>query len=105
MSWPNDPEWEAFAAKTIAQGVPALEALVGQPWPVKGQLKVIEAVTPYLRGYSGWFSPSTNTIEIGERLDAESMLHELAHAGSTATCSSTDGSTKPSPRSMRARHW
>lgn len=80
LSWPNDTEWEAFAVKTIAQGVPVLEELIGQRWPIKGQLKVIEAATPYLRGYSGWFSPATNTIEIGERLDAESMLHELSHA-------------------------
>lgn len=78
--WPGDDEWTKFVANQVTAGIPVLEQLIGQPWPLTAQLKVVEAATPYLRGYAGWFAPTTSTIEVGERLDAEIMLHELSHA-------------------------
>ena len=57
-----------------------LEELIGRPWPIDSQLQITEATSSYLRGYAGWFSPSDKTIEVGEDLDHETLLHELSHA-------------------------
>jgi hypothetical protein len=43
-------------------------------------MEVIEAYTPYLYGYAGWFSADDRLIEVGEDLDQEVVLHELSHA-------------------------
>lgn len=79
-SWPNDDEWRAFAELHIGDGVPALERLVGTPWPEDAETDVIEASTPYLRGYAGYYYADTDVIEVGEELDAHTILHELSHA-------------------------
>ena len=79
-AWPNDTEWQRFVVTGVGQGIPVLEELIGQPWPIKSQLQITEATSSYLRGYAGWFSPLDNTIEVGEDLDDETLLHELSHA-------------------------
>ena len=79
-AWPDDIEWQQFVVKGVGQGIPVLEDLIGQPWPIESQLQITEATSSYLRGYAGWFSPLDNTIEVGEALDYETLLHELAHA-------------------------
>ena len=79
-AWPNDVEWQNFVVNGVGQGLPVLEDLIGQPWPIKSQLQITEATSSYLRGYAGWFSPLDNTIEVGEALDYETLLHELSHA-------------------------
>ena len=79
-SWPGDAEWATFVTNQIHLGVPQLAKLIGQPWPIDGPLDVLQASTPYLYGYAGWFSASKKRIEIGENLDQEVVLHELSHA-------------------------
>jgi hypothetical protein len=78
--WPGDDEWRGFVSTQLDDGVPALETLIGERWPIEGSLEVRQANTPYLYGYAGWFSPLSREIEIGEDLDQETVLHELSHA-------------------------
>jgi hypothetical protein len=79
-AWPGDVEWQAFAERHITDGVPSLERLVGTPWPESNETDVIQASTPYLRGYAGYYFADTDVIEVGEELDAHTILHELSHA-------------------------
>lgn len=69
-AWPGDAEWSAFVEKNLTDGLPALEK----------RLSIVEASTPYLYGYAGWFLPLQNKIEVGEDLDDRTLLHELSHA-------------------------
>lgn len=78
--WPGDADWDTFIKQQITSTVPALQELVGQPWPVDGSLEVREAFTPYLYGYAGWFNESARELEIGEDLDPQVVAHELSHA-------------------------
>ena len=79
-AWPGDDEWKTFVERHITEGVPALESLIGQPWPVSGSVEIREAVTPYLYGYAGWFNPTSRELEMGEDLDPQTIVHELSHA-------------------------
>ena len=79
-SWPGDDEWQAFVTAQIETGVAELAELLGRPWPIDDSMEVIEAYTPYLYGYAGWFSADDRLIEVGEDLDQEVVLHELSHA-------------------------
>jgi hypothetical protein len=79
LGWPGDGEWAAFVAAKVEHGVPALEDLIGLPWPGKDDLEVIETASPYLYGYAGWYLPSESLVEIGDELDAIVILHELSH--------------------------
>lgn len=79
-AWPDDAGWQQFVVKGLNDGIPLLEELIGRPWPIAKQLQITEAASAYLRGYAGWFSPLDNTIEVGEELDHETLLHELSHA-------------------------
>jgi hypothetical protein len=79
QSWPGDTAWADFATKDVRDGVPALAALIDEPLPIKG-LEVIQATTPYLYGAAGWFQPKNNVIEVGEELNDQVVLHELAHS-------------------------
>ena len=80
LAWPGDTAWSEFATLQITKGVPELETLIGQKWPIDLPVDVREAYSPYLYGYAGWFSALDKEIEIGEELDQEVMLHELSHA-------------------------
>ena len=75
----DDPKWSRFVAGKVAKGIPALEELVGAPWP-GGLERIREDASPSLRGYDGWFDPGDDEIVIGEQLDADLIFHELAHA-------------------------
>ena len=79
-AWPGDADWLAFTQRQVTEGVPALERLVGAPWPEANETDVIQASTPYLRGYAGFYFADTDVIEVGEDLDSHTMLHELSHA-------------------------
>ncbi len=79
-SWPDDPEWADFAAARVESGIPALEALIGSPWPVDGSFDVRQTVEPNLSGYAGWFDLQSSEIAVGEALDADTIYHELSHA-------------------------
>ncbi len=77
-SFPGDAEWSAFVAEQVAAGLPALERVVGMPWP--GNLERIrEDVSPEVLGYA-WFDRGSGEIVIPEDLDAGLLFHELSHA-------------------------
>lgn len=78
-AFPNDPAWSAFVDGRVAKGVPKLEALIGLPWPSADRLVITETVTPYLYGYAGWYTRHDNSIEIGDALDPQVILHEMSH--------------------------
>jgi hypothetical protein len=78
--WPGDDEWADFAEEVVTTGIPALESLLGLPWPVAGELNIIESSAPHAYGYGGWYDPSSDLIEVSDELDRAIMLHELAHA-------------------------
>ncbi len=79
-SWPDDPEWADFAAARVEAGIPALESLIGSPWPVDGNFDVRQSLEPNLAGYAGWFDLQSSEIAVGEELDADTIYHELSHA-------------------------
>jgi hypothetical protein len=79
-SWPDDPEWADFAGAKVEAGIPALEELIGTPWPVEGSFSVRQTVEPSRSGYAGWFDAKTSEIAVGEALDADTIYHELSHA-------------------------
>lgn len=78
-AWPDDPEWAGFATTQVRDGVPALEDLIGLPWPATRSIDVLETAAPYLYGYAGWYQPLEGVIEVGDELDQHVMLHELSH--------------------------
>lgn len=78
--WPGDEQWRSFAEREISKGIPLLEQLTGTAWPESAETDVIEASTPYLRGYAGYYYADDDVIEVGEELDSHTMLHELSHA-------------------------
>ena len=79
LGWPDDAEWADFAATQVEDGVPALEDLTGLDWPATYTLDVVETASPYLYGYAGWYLRNSGLIEIGDELDQQVILHELAH--------------------------
>jgi hypothetical protein len=78
-AWPDDPQWARFVTSTSRRGLPRLERLVGLPWPSDDDLTITETISPYLYGYAGWYTSDDNTIEIGDELDPEVILHEISH--------------------------
>jgi hypothetical protein len=79
-AWPGDTEWSGFVTQQAQAGIPALEDLIGLPWPAPAEgLDVVESVTPLAHGFGGWYDRSRNTIEIGDELDPHLVLHELSH--------------------------
>jgi hypothetical protein len=78
--WPGDDAWADFQAKEVARAIPVLEKITGEPWPEADGFKLIEAYTPYLLGYAGWYLPVDGKIEVGDELDPVVLYHELAHA-------------------------
>jgi hypothetical protein len=79
LGWPDDPEWADFAATQVEDGVPVLEDLTGLQWPATSTIDVVETASPYLYGYSGWYVRTDGLIEVGDELDQQVILHELAH--------------------------
>ena len=79
-AWPDDPVWGAFVTDHVTTGVPTLEELVGEGWPVEESVTLTESVSPAAYGYAGWFNTGNSTIELGEALDERVVLHELTHA-------------------------
>ena len=79
-AWPGDGEWAVFVGDLVRDGLPILEDIVGQPWPLDDQLEVVETVAPYLYGYGGWYDSFSGRIEVGDALEPIVVLHELAHA-------------------------
>ena len=79
-AWPEDTVWRDRVADVLEEGLPALEELVGLPWPVSGDLSVSEVHAPLLHGYAGFYDASTDEIAMSEDLDDHTILHEASHA-------------------------
>ncbi|MFE6971503.1 hypothetical protein [Isoptericola sp. NPDC057653] len=78
QSFPGDKKWTTFVSRKLTKGLPALEDVVGRPWP--GGLETIrEDVSPKVLGYA-WFDPGKDEIVIPEDLDDVTLYHELGHA-------------------------
>jgi hypothetical protein len=79
LGWPGDAAWAEFTAAQVEDGVPAIEEVLGVPWPAPPELEVVETASPYLYGYGGWYRRLGDLIEIGDELDQQVILHELSH--------------------------
>lgn len=78
-SWPDDAEWAAYVRKHLTSGIPALERLVGSALPEKSTLTITETAALYIYGYAGVYKSIDNSIEIGDALSADVILHEASH--------------------------
>jgi hypothetical protein len=78
-AWEDDPEWGARLKDLMTRGLPALQSLIGLPYPVVGTLKVEEAATSRLGEYAGIYNASTEMIRVRYDADAYVALHEAAH--------------------------
>jgi len=79
-AWPGDLQWQQFVEDRIRDGVPTLEALIGIDWPEDKGFDVLQSSEPGFAGYAGWYDGEAGEIVIDERLDEQTILHELAHA-------------------------
>jgi hypothetical protein len=79
-AWPEDTRWRGHVAGVLSDGIPALAERIGLPWPVKGELSVLEIHTPLLEGYAGFYDPETDRITVTEELDDVTIVHEASHA-------------------------
>ncbi len=78
-AWEDDPDWGARLKDLVTRGLPALQSLIGLPYPVVGTLKVEEAATSRLGEYAGIYNASTEMIRVRYDADAYVALHEAAH--------------------------
>jgi hypothetical protein len=79
LAWPDDPQWADFVIEQLGAAVPVLIDMIGQPWPARGELDVIETAAPYAYGYAGWYSEVGNEISIGDELEPLVIVHEVSH--------------------------
>lgn len=79
-AWPEDKAWSDRVATVLRSGLPRLEAAIGLPWPVDGELAVSEASADEIGGYGGQYDPSADAIQVSEDLDPHVIVHEAAHA-------------------------
>jgi hypothetical protein len=79
-AWPEDKTWSDRVATVLRSGLPRLEAAIGLPWPVDGDLGVSEVSTEEIGGYGGQYDPSSDEIQVSEDLDPHVIVHEAAHA-------------------------
>jgi len=78
-SWQDDPDWGTTMSRLMTDGLPALQRLVGLPYPAPGTLIVEEAATSRLGEYAGVYNNLTVSIRVRYDADAYVGLHEAAH--------------------------
>ena len=78
-AWQDDPEWGTSMNALMTDGLPALEELIGLPYPAPGTLTVEEAATSRLGEYAGVYNNLTGIIRVRYDADAYVGLHEAAH--------------------------
>jgi hypothetical protein len=78
-AWDDDPGWATRMTSLLERGIPALDELIGLPYPVNGRLRVEEAATSRLGEYAGTYNDVTELITIRYDADAVVGLHEAAH--------------------------
>lgn len=79
-SWPGDEEWAALVVEELEFAVPALEAVVGRPWPNRGTTAISQQANAALRGYDGSYRFDVDEIELAADFPRQVFVHELAHA-------------------------
>ena len=79
QGWPGDSEWLDFTSDLAERGLPAMESAIGRRWNATERLDIVETSAPYVYGYAGWYEHSRSLIEVGDALDAQVTLHEMAH--------------------------
>lgn len=83
VPYSDDAAWGRFVAQQLRVGLPALEKLVGAPWPA--EIRTIrEDTSVTVLGFDGWYDQSEGEIVLSEELDATLLFHELAHAWSAS---------------------
>jgi hypothetical protein len=78
-AWDDDPQWDRQVTALLRRGLPALQALIGVDYPVRGRLSVEEAATSRLGEYAGIYNRTTGVIRVRYDADAFVTLHEAAH--------------------------
>ncbi|MGH2455584.1 MAG: hypothetical protein ACRDHD_04940, partial [Candidatus Limnocylindria bacterium] len=78
-AWEDDPQWAARIGEVLSDGLPALQELIGIPYPVRGRLSVEEAAVSRLGEYAGIYNQVTGVIRVRYDADAFVTLHEAAH--------------------------
>ncbi|HEX5579416.1 MAG TPA: hypothetical protein VFY43_07105 [Candidatus Limnocylindria bacterium] len=78
-AWDDDPAWDRQVTRLLRRGLPALQALIGVDYPVRGRLSVEEAATSRLGEYAGIYNRVTGVIRVRYDADAFVTLHEAAH--------------------------
>lgn len=78
-AWQDDPDWGTTMSALLTEGLPALQNLIGLPYPAAGTLVVEEAATSRLGEYAGVYNRLTGMIRVRYDADAYVGLHEAAH--------------------------
>jgi hypothetical protein len=78
-AWQDDPDWGTTMTGLMTDGLPALQRLIGLPYPAAGTLVVEEAATSRLGDYAGIYNSLTGMIRVRYDADAYVALHEAAH--------------------------
>jgi len=84
-SWDDDPEWGTHEQELISRGLPQLQALIGLPYLVHGELTVEEAAVGRLGDYAGVYDYVTEIMRVRFDADDYTTLHETAHTWFNAT--------------------
>jgi hypothetical protein len=77
-AFPDDEEWGGRTLETVSNALPLIEAELGLPYPLRGQLILVEAVPTTLAGFG---ESSTTGTEIPISFDQPpfTALHQVAH--------------------------
>jgi hypothetical protein len=78
-AWQDDPGWGTTMSALMTDGLPALQELIGLPYPAPGTLVIEEAATSRLGEYAGVYNSLTGIIRVRYDADAYVGLHEAAH--------------------------
>ncbi len=86
-AWPDDEAWRAEVTDLASRAVPALEAAIGRPWPLPGELAIREVLgripgVPAVAGDDAngvAFDPTNARLDVPYRIDPTDVLHVLAH--------------------------
>ena len=77
-AWPGDTKWRRFAKRWTRKGLPVLEKMIGFE-ALEDDLTVAESSRSYQLGFAGFYVPAEGRVEVGDMLDAITLLHELSH--------------------------
>ncbi len=84
-AWEDDPDWGKHERQLISDGLPELQALIGLPYLVHGQLIVEEAAVARLGDYAGVYNNETEIMRVRYDADEYTTLHESAHTWFNST--------------------